>query len=434
LNIGLAYHSSPLQRLRQRTVNIFNIICILSLLIINAVKYLKGDYTMMSARFLACALFTLSLLLSKKNKLNESVIISAITISLIFIVSNFIDYRFPSRNSPQIGLIIAFFIILIDQKWSRIFYVLLIFVLLTFMSIKFNVEIWAASSYILEDLFFLVAFFLFAEFMDQLDRNLLQALEELEKVNLERKDLNNKLKSKNEELLVFSQMMSHDLKAPLRVINSFSRILRKKLSLENQKDKEYFSYIEKNSKSMKHLIDDLLAFFNTDSENNLNHDVELGKVIEEVIATFQYDIDEKGVQVEIVGIWDIEDLKGNEQLLRTVFHNLISNAIKYQPKDKEGHIPWVKIQAKRSYTETEVWVSDNGIGVEKKHQKNLFQAFQRFHSKEQYKGTGLGLSICKRAMEKLGGEVFLLESSENGSIFKLIFKNSTQLEVGSIKN
>jgi len=109
-------------------------------------------------------------------------------------------------------------------------------------------------------------------------------------------------------------------------------------------------------------------------------------------------------------------------LLKTLFSNLITNATKYQPKNKEGHIPIIKIWAKESDQSTEVYISDNGIGIKKDYIPKLFSPFKRFHSNDEYKGTGLGMSICKRVMENHNGQIEVFQTSESGTTFKLTFQ------------
>jgi len=106
--------------------------------------------------------------------------------------------------------------------------------------------------------------------------------------------------------------------------------------------------------------------------------------------------------------------------LKTLFKNLISNGIKYQPKESSDHIPTIKIWSELGES-IDIFISDNGIGIDDNYSKDIFEPFKRYHNKKDYKGTGLGLSICKSVMEKHSGKIELFKSSNEGTTFKLTF-------------
>jgi len=138
---------------------------------------------------------------------------------------------------------------------------------------------------------------------------------------------------------------------------------------------------------------------------------------------YKYEIINKEVAFEV---GKLPEVTGNQQLLRTLFHNLISNAIKYQPKCKPNYIPKISINSSDDSNYHFIIVSDNGIGIKEEYIENLFTPFKRFHTNSEYEGTGLGMSICRKVMQKHGSSIELLETSTNGSKFKLAFKKSKQ--------
>jgi len=169
---------------------------------------------------------------------------------------------------------------------------------------------------------------------------------------------------------------------------------------------------------MNALINDLLAFHKLDAEKSKIEAVDLNELIQEVQASFQYDLKEEALEFKVN---KLPVIHGHKHLLKTLFQNLISNSIKFQPKNKAKHRPKVSISAREYPSEIHLFVSDNGIGVKKEHIASLFEPFSRFHSHTKYKGTGLGMSICKRVMEKHGGQIIVEETSSKGTVIKLVF-------------
>jgi len=242
----------------------------------------------------------------------------------------------------------------------------------------------------------------------------------LEKEYNLKKELSEKLAIKNDELVTYSHIMSHDLKAPLNNIKSFSSLLEKNI-VENKvspRNQDFVGFISSSADSMGRLIDDLLAYSEIENKKYELHEANINDIINDVLAAFQFDISQGKI---ILNVMELPTIKCNPAILKTVFHNLISNGIKYQPIGKKGHKPKVEIWSSSDENSQDIFIRDNGIGIKEDYSEKLFKPFERFHSDSDYKGTGLGMSICKRIMDAHGGSIALESSSENGSTFKLSF-------------
>lgn len=221
-------------------------------------------------------------------------------------------------------------------------------------------------------------------------------------LEVERKGMIDKLKKNNDEVILYSYMMSHDLKAPLRSISGFSEVLLKKSDKLNDIEKECLGFIKSNTKTMQILIEDLMLYAKTENEDYEFEIIDLNNLIEEQKKLFHYEIEEKQVSFDID---DLGQIRGNKSALKTVFQNLISNSIKYQPLDEPNHTPHISIKLKTDNGVKEILFIDNGIGIEDENIDKLFIPFRRFHSNSKYKGSGLGMSICKKILNKHNGDI-----------------------------
>ncbi|MEM9824175.1 MAG: HAMP domain-containing sensor histidine kinase, partial [Bacteroidota bacterium] len=176
------------------------------------------------------------------------------------------------------------------------------------------------------------------------------------------------------------------------------------------------------------LIEDLLVYSKVNLEESQLVSIDLNDLLITLLPDFSYDLNTGKVIIEIDKLPIVE---GNKSLLKTVFHNLISNAIKYQPKGEQNHQAHVKIWCEESESDHQVFIQDNGIGIEPEYVDRLFQPFVRFHSSAEYVGTGLGMSICQRIMSNHEGRIDLADTSPRGSLFKLTFPR-TKCQITSV--
>lgn len=237
----------------------------------------------------------------------------------------------------------------------------------------------------------------------------------LELATLEKEQLINELNDKNEEITLYANMMSHELKAPLGSIAGFSSILERKIT--DPKDKELFSYITQSVESMKTLIHDLLQFSKTSTSNVQLKSLNLNEILDRVIDTFSYEIGLNQIKIETE---ELQPIIGHAESIQQALQNIISNGIKYQPKDNT-HIPCVCVSQNTTKDHYQVIIRDNGIGIDKSHIEDIFQPFKRLHSANDYEGTGLGMSIVEKIMEKHDGTITLSSEAGKGTSVVLNF-------------
>lgn len=367
-------------------------------------------------------IYVFSLILFYKNKRELSILLTALGIPVIFIYILFflgLDIAIMFKNCFWFLLsFMLIYISIIRRKILRQIYI--VFCLATYFIPGALISYDSPGDFIkiIQILSLILIPYIISTFIEKQDAQIFNLNNNL-KLRLQEKEiLAGELKNKNEELITFSHIMSHDLKSPLQTIVAFSKLIKKKKPFNDIEQEKYFAYIENSAVSMAGLIDDLLAYSQIESEKKELKIVALNNIVEEVKSHFQFDLNHKKT---ILTIADLPNILGDEQMLKTLFHNLISNAIKYQPKNKTNHIPTISISHHTDNMSNFITIKDNGIGVDDKYVHQLFEPFKRFHANKDYEGTGLGMSICKKVMEKHCGQIELQSTSENGSKFKLTF-------------
>lgn len=241
--------------------------------------------------------------------------------------------------------------------------------------------------------------------------------DELKKKQLELEDVLNELKNKNIELEQFSSIASHDLKGPVRLINSYMGLLKSKYKNQlDEKAQKYIDFALDSSNNMTHLIDDLLNYAKMDDHSVAYSSVDVEPIIQESLELYDDVIAEKKavVNVEV----NVEKIVVYKILFKTLINNLISNALKYV---EDGRTPNVNIIVDETDEYYFLKVADRGIGISEEFHNEVFQMFARLHGKNKYDGTGLGLAICKKIMEKHGGEIKLESQLNKGSTFTCVF-------------
>jgi signal transduction histidine kinase len=236
------------------------------------------------------------------------------------------------------------------------------------------------------------------------------------KVHHTQEELEKKVRSRTEELEVvnkeleaFSYSVSHDLRAPLRAVSGYAMMLKE--DYEDSFDdeaKRITGNILLNVKMMGCLIDDLLAFSRLGKREVRKQITNMKELVQASIAELSPD------EKYLIDICDLPFCKGDSDLLKQVWVNLIGNAVKYSSKRADPHIT---IGAMEDREGPVYFVRDNGAGFDGKYADKLFKVFQRLHSHEEFEGTGIGLALVKRILDKHKGEIWAESSSDNGAVF-----------------
>jgi PAS domain S-box-containing protein len=220
----------------------------------------------------------------------------------------------------------------------------------------------------------------------------------------------------NAELQQFAYVASHDLQEPLRMVASYTQLLRKRYKGKLDQDAdEFIGYAEDGAKRMQRLIRELLEYSRVGSETKPFEKTDCEMVLQHVMSNLTASIHEHHAEVAHDALPCIQAIP---TLLTQVFQNLIANALKFQGDSK----PKIHVRAKPLPDGWEFSVKDNGIGILPDQLDRIFLIFQRLHSREEYPGTGIGLAICKRIVEQHGGTIWVESEQGKGSTFYFTIK------------
>jgi PAS domain S-box-containing protein len=238
-----------------------------------------------------------------------------------------------------------------------------------------------------------------------------QAEQEAELHRQELARSNADLAAVNQELEAFSYSVSHDLRAPLRHIDGFARILKEEHAAElSEKAQRYLDRVLHGASHMGHLVDDLLNLAKIGRRELARQRTKLDTLVRETLA------DLPGTENRSVE-WRIEPLPEvdcDPGLLKLVFINLLGNALKFTRSRQPAVI---EIGTRDSTGITTIFVRDNGVGFDPQYADKLFGVFQRLHRQEDFEGTGVGLATVQRIVRKHGGEVWAESEPDRGATF-----------------
>ena len=239
---------------------------------------------------------------------------------------------------------------------------------------------------------------------------------ELDRLNAELDSSVARLRQVNQELETFTYSVSHDLKAPLRGIDGYSRLLltdhRDQLNEEGQ---TFLDRIRQATQHMGALIDDLLAYSRLERRELQLGRLPLAPLVQRVLAGFASECRDRGVALT-VDVADALAVRADDQGLTIALRNLVDNALKFT-RDRQP--PSLKVRAHRSGVGVALVLEDNGVGFDMKYHDRIFAIFQRLHRAEDYPGTGIGLAIVRKAVERMGGQVRAHGAAGQGASFTI---------------
>ena len=216
----------------------------------------------------------------------------------------------------------------------------------------------------------------------------------------------------NKELEAFAYSVSHDLRAPLRAIDGFSRILLEDYSAKlDDEGKRVCGVISENTRKMSQLINDLLAYSRLSRAEMQDLDIDMGRMVDSVYHELAGE--DKRKQVKMV-VDPLPQVKGDPAMIRQVWSNLIENALKFTVGRET---PEIHIRGKQEKKRIIFSVKDNGVGFDMHYSDKLFRVFQRLHSPKDFPGSGVGLAIVQRVVVRHGGRTWAKGEPGQGAIF-----------------
>jgi signal transduction histidine kinase len=239
-----------------------------------------------------------------------------------------------------------------------------------------------------------------------------EANRELETVNQELERRSEELEASNKELEAFSYSVSHDLRAPLRHIDGFSRILMEEYGAHlDAKAQRLVDHIRDGARQMGCLVDDLLNLSRLGRRELVMQVTGLDALVRESLAELQSGLGNRQVEFRVAPLPFVSCDAG---LLRQVFANLLSNAVKYS-RPREYAV--IEVGQTERDGHRVIFVRDNGVGFNMKYANKLFGVFQRLHRQEDFEGTGVGLATVQRIVQKHGGRVWAESQLDKGATF-----------------
>jgi signal transduction histidine kinase len=225
--------------------------------------------------------------------------------------------------------------------------------------------------------------------------------------------LSQELKLRNKDLESFFHAITHDVRAPLRVIKSFAQLLLEEEAWQmGEQGRHDLEHIQSAAIHMQEIIDGLIAFAHVDWNNREMQPVSLDHLVHVCLQQLRQEIQQR--QARIIIDESLPEVQGNGILLTLALTNLLSNALKFTQPDVQ---PVITIRATTCQQVCRLSIEDNGIGIPFEDQQRLFQPFVRLHGVEVYEGVGLGLATARKAVELMGGRIDVTSTPGQGSIF-----------------
>ncbi|GAO35201.1 hypothetical protein SCT_0585 [Sulfuricella sp. T08] len=224
------------------------------------------------------------------------------------------------------------------------------------------------------------------------------------------------LDTANQELETFTYSVSHDLKAPLRGIDGYSRLLLEQYqTLLDEEGRLFLNNVRHGVEQMSLLIEDLLAYSRMERRSLTGQSVDLARLVTGVLDERRTDIEARGMIVEVQGLQELT-VRADPEGLTMVLRNLVDNALKFA---RDSRPPTLTIRGAITEKSVILKLHDNGIGFDMQFHDRIFNIFQRLQRVEDYPGTGVGLAIVRKAMQRMGGRVWAESAPGQGATFYL---------------
>ena len=235
----------------------------------------------------------------------------------------------------------------------------------------------------------------------------------LEQKNKQIDHQNNQLTQYNEELKQFAYVASHDLKEPLRTINAFTTLLHRQHHAHfDEESNEFMTFIIAATKRMQNLLNDLLTYSKIDRQQVPEEILDTREIINITLANLQRRIKENDAVIKISQC-SMPRIRATSSQMVQLFQNIIGNALKFKGKNP----PIITISCESTPDFHQFSIRDNGIGIPKEKYQQIFEMFNRVHSRQDFDGTGIGLATCKKIVERHGGKIWVESTEGEGSAF-----------------
>ena len=263
-------------------------------------------------------------------------------------------------------------------------------------------------------LFVMIAFFTATGFVvlskAKMQNRLLKLLEHKSK---KIKEQNGKLAQSNLDLQQFASVASHDLREPLRMINSYTKLLNRKYSDSfDASAKEFMHFITDAATRMDRMLTDLLDYSRAQNKGERAQWISSQELVGLALDNLKFKIDKKQVKINYQKS-HLPNLYCNKTAMIQLFQNLIGNAVKFTNEAS----PEVIIDCQKKGGHYCFSIRDNGIGIKAENQSKIFDMFQRLHSQQEFEGTGIGLATCKKIVERHRGKIWVESKEGDGSTF-----------------
>ena len=248
--------------------------------------------------------------------------------------------------------------------------------------------------------------------VERLNTALANILDDYQTANEKLSSMSKSLADSYQDLESFTYSISNDLREPLNAVKESSDLLSKKyLDKLDPQGRKHMQNLQANASLVDYLINDFLKLAQLGRQEIHQEPINTSKLVQEVLNSFSGEIKENNIQAELK---ELPPCLGDEKLIKMVFHNLISNSIKFT-KNKRNPEIIIGYQPDQSSERVIYFVKDNGVGFNMKDKENVYNTFQRLHDREEFLGTSVGLTLAKKIINRHGGEIWAQAKEKEGA-------------------